>query len=176
MVRLADVWSDVLQVSERLLSADPLARLVIPLPGYHQVRSFMEIQARAAPLNRSISTLDEYVDACWEIFQGFKEFGAVAFKDQSAYFRTLDYSNPTKDEAERVFNRLMADGLRSAGYPDELNPARRLPIPRIYADGRDLYLPVQLHTGHLAGLYGDIPQGQCRTDGGSLSAAPRRTL
>ena len=156
VVRLADVWPDVLQVLNGSYQLTPHARLVIPLPGYHQVRSFMEIQARAAPLNRSISTLDEYVDACWEIFQGFKEFGAVAFKDQSAYFRTLDYSNPTKDEAERVFNRLMADGLRSAGYPDELKPLDDYLFHAFMRMARDLDLPVQLHTGHLAGLYGDI--------------------
>ena len=156
VARLADVWPDVAQVLDGSYQLTPRARLVIPLPGYHNVRSFMDIQAKAAPLGRSVSTLDEYLDVCWEHFQAYKKFGAVGFKDQSAYFRALDYSNPTRDDAERVFNRLMADALRSAGYPDELKPLDDYLFHSFLRMARDLDLPVQLHTGHLAGLYGDI--------------------
>ena len=109
IVRLEDVWPDVRQVLDGSLKLTPRGRLVIPLPVYHRVRSFMEVQELVAPLGRFVSSLDEYLDACREIFAGFKAYGAVAFKDQSAYTRALDYGNPSRAEAEAVFNWFMAD-------------------------------------------------------------------
>ena len=38
----------------------------------------------------------------------------MTFKDQSAYTRTLEYGNPTRAEAEAVFNWFMEDPRRSA--------------------------------------------------------------
>ena len=156
VVRLEDVWPDVRQVLDGNLQLTPRGRLVIPLPAYHRVRSFMEVQELAAPLGRSVSSLDEYLDVCREIFTGFKAFGAVAFKDQSAYARALDYGNPTAAEAEAVFNWFMADATRSAAYPDGVKPLDDFLFHEFMRMARDLDLPVQLHTGHLAGLYGDI--------------------
>ena len=158
VVRLADVWPDVSQVLDGSYQLTPRARLVIPLPGYHKIRSYFDIQNLVTPLGRTVTTLDEYLEACREIFEGFKRFGAVAFKDQSAYFRSLDYSNPTRSEAETIFNWLMADPLRSAAYPDGVKPLDDYLFHAFMRMARDLDLPVQLHTGHLAGLYGDIRQ------------------
>jgi predicted TIM-barrel fold metal-dependent hydrolase len=59
-------------------------------------------------------------------------------------------------DAERIFNRLTSDALRSAGYPDELKPLDDYLFHAFLRMARDLDLPVQLHTGHLAGLYDDI--------------------
>ena len=156
MVRLEDVWPDVGKVLNGSYQLTPRGRLVIPLPGYHNIRSFMDVQDRVSPLGITVSTLDEYLDACRTIFTGFKEFGAVAFKDQSAYFRTLDYGNPTRSQAEEVFNWFMADALRSASYPDGTKALDDFLFHEFMRMARDLELPVQLHTGHLAGLYGDI--------------------
>lgn len=157
-VRLANVWPDVKAVLDGSYKLTPRARLVIPLPGYHNIRSYLEVQERVAPLERTVTTLDEYLNACREIFEGFKAFGAVAFKDQSAYFRPLDYGNPSQAEAEAVFNWLMEDPLRSASYPDGVKPLDDYLFHVFMRMARDLDLPVQLHTGHLAGFYGDIRQ------------------
>ena len=156
VVRLEDVWPDVTSVLSGSYRLSPRGRLVIPLPGYHNVRSFMDIQERVAPVRRSVSSLDEYLEACCEIFTEFKAFGAVAFKDQSAYFRGLDYDNPARADAERVFNWLMSDALRSGAYPDGVKALDDYLFHEFLRMARELALPVQLHTGHLAGLYGDI--------------------
>ena len=157
-VRLADVWPDVKQVLDGSYQLTPRSRLVIPLPGYHSIRDHMGVQGLVAPLGRRVTTLDEYLAACREIFEGFKAYGAVAFKDQSAYFRSLNYSNPTRAEAEEVFNWFMEDPLRSASYPDGVQPLDDYLFHAFMRMARDLDLPVQVHTGLLAGLYGDIRQ------------------
>lgn len=157
-VRLADVWPDVHQVLDGSFQLTPRARLVIPLPAYHRIRDYMGVQALVAPLGRRVTTLDEYLAACREIFAGFKAYGAVAFKDQSAYFRSLSYGNPTRAEAEKIFNWFMEDPLRSASYPDGVQPLDDYLFHAFMRMARELDLPVQVHTGHLAGLYGDISQ------------------
>ena len=156
VVRLEDVWPDVGQVLDGSYQLTPRGRLVIPLPSYHRVDCYVGIQEQLSPLGRTISTLDEYLAGCREIFEGFKAYGAVAFKDQSAYFRALDYGNPTRAEAERVFNSLMEDPMRKAGYPHELKPLDDYLFHAFLRMAAEMDLPVQLHTGHLAGLYGDI--------------------
>ncbi len=157
-VRLADVWPDVHQVLDGSFQLTPRARLVIPLPAYHRIRDYMGVQALVAPLGRRVTTLDEYLAACREIFAGFKAYGAVAFKDQSAYSRSLSYGNPTRAEAEKIFNWFMEDPLRSASYPDGVQPLDDYLFHAFMRMARELDLPVQVHTGHLAGLYGDISQ------------------
>ena len=155
-VRLADVWPDVNQVLAGTYQLTPRARLVISLPAYHRIRDAMGVQELVAPLGRSVTTLDEYLAACGEIFEGFKTFGAVAFKDQSAYSRPLEYGNPTRAAAEEIFNWFMEDPLRSASYPDGVKSLDDYLFHAFMRMARELDLPVQLHTGHLAGLYGDI--------------------
>jgi predicted TIM-barrel fold metal-dependent hydrolase len=109
-----------------------------------------------APLGRTITCLDEYLEACREIFEGYKRYGAVAFKDQSAYTRTIEYSNPTRAQAEEVFNWFMDDPRRSASYPDGVKPLDDYLFHQFMRMACDMDLPVQIHTGHMAGIRNDI--------------------
>jgi len=120
------------------------------------VRNYQQVQGNAAPLNRTVTCLDEYLDACRDIFARMKAFGAVAFKDQSAYSRPLDYGNPTHAQAEEVFNWFMEDPRRSAAYPDGTKPMDDYLFHAFMRMARDLDLPVQIHTGHMAGIRNDI--------------------
>jgi len=114
------------------------------------------VQRNVAPLARRVATLGEYIDACREIFEGFRKFGAVGFKDQSAYARTLDFGNPTYAEAEAVFNWFMADPRRNAQWPDQVKPMSDYLFHAFMRMARDMDLPVQIHTGHMAGIRNDI--------------------
>ena len=154
--RLGDVWPDVRKVLDGSLKLAPRTRLVIGLPGYHGVRSFADVQDRVGPLGRTVTTLDEYLAACREIFEAHKRFGAVAFKDQSAYTRPLDYGNPTRAEAEAVFNWFMADANRSAAYPDGVRPLDDWLFHQFLRMAAEMDLPVQVHTGHMAGIRNEI--------------------
>jgi hypothetical protein len=156
VVRLEDVWPDVSQILDGTYQLTPRGRLVIPLPAYHRINNYQSVQDMVAPLTVTVTTLDQYVEACYEIFNGFKTFGAVAFKDQSAYFRPLDYGNPTRAEAEEIFNWFMADPIRSAAYPTGTRALDDYLFNAFLRMAHELELPVQIHTGHMAGLYGDV--------------------
>ncbi|HOX36922.1 MAG TPA: amidohydrolase family protein [Candidatus Brocadiia bacterium] len=154
--RLEDVWPDTRKVLDGTLKLTPRARLVIGIPGYHAICNYDGVQSMVAPLNRRVTSLDEYIAACREIFEGWKRFGAVAFKDQSAYSRSLDYGNPTRAEAEAVFNWIVEDPRRRASYPDQIKPLDDFLFHEFMRMARDMELPVQIHTGHMAGIRNDI--------------------
>ncbi len=154
-VRLEDVGSAG-QMAAGKLKPPPRSRLVIGLPDSHAICSSEEVQANAAVLGKHITSLDEYLDACREIFTRCKQAGAVAFKDQSAYNRTLQYGNPGRAEAEAAFNWMMADPRRRLSYPDGNRPLGDYLFHAFMRMARDLDLPVQIHTGHMAGIRNEI--------------------
>ncbi|MHB0935402.1 MAG: amidohydrolase family protein [Armatimonadota bacterium] len=154
--RIEDVWPDMRKVIDGTLPLSPRGRLAIGLPGLHMIRCYNDVQGIANCLKRSITSLDDYLEACGEIFTAHKRFGAVCFKDQSAYSRALDYGNPTRAEAEAVFNWFMADPRRSVSYPDGVKPLDDFLFHQFMRMARDLDLPVQIHTGHMAGIRNDI--------------------
>jgi len=134
----------------------PRSKLIISLPDYHRVSNYTAIQSMAGILGKTVTSLDEYLAVCRKIFSDLKDFGAVAFKDQSAYWRKIGYGNPTKAAAEEIFNGLMTDQRRSAAYPDEVAPLDDFLFHEFMRMARDLELPVQIHTGHMAGIRNDI--------------------
>jgi predicted TIM-barrel fold metal-dependent hydrolase len=156
VARLGDVWPDVRKVLDGTLALAPRTRLVISLPAYHNIRSFADVQDRVAPLGRTVTALEEYVAACREIFEAAKRFGAVAFKDQSAYSRPIDYGNPARAEAEGVFNWFMGDAARSASYPDGTRALDDWLFHEFLRMAAAMDLPVQIHTGHMAGIRNEI--------------------
>lgn len=154
-VRIQDVWRNAAAI-DGTLDLPPRSRLAISLPSYHAVKNREEVQWNAAPLKRTITSLDEYLDACRECFVRCKSAGAVCFKDQSAYSRPIHFKNATRAEAEEAFNWFMEDPRRSLSYPDGNQPLSDYLFHQFMRMARDLDLPVQIHTGHMAGIYNDI--------------------
>ncbi len=114
------------------------------------------VQNIAFSVDKTVTSLDEYLDVCKEIFGGYKQFGAVAFKDQSAYTRSIEYGNPSRAQAEEVFNWFMNDPRRSASYPDGVKDLDDYLFHEFMRMARDMDLPVQIHTGQMAGIRNDI--------------------
>jgi predicted TIM-barrel fold metal-dependent hydrolase len=79
----------------------------------------------------------------------------VGFKDQCAYVRSLDYQVVARCDAERIFNRLLADPRTVFGWPDA-RPLDDFLFHQYMRFARELDLPVQLHTGHMAGIYNRV--------------------
>jgi len=134
----------------------PRSLIVITLPWFHEINSYDSVQKLCSNLDKTVTCLDEYLAVCREIFDGYKRIGAVAFKDQSAYKRSLRYQNPSKAEAEKIFNWFMEDPRRVASYPDGVQPLDDYLFHAFMRMAREMDLPVQLHTGHMAGVRNDI--------------------
>jgi uncharacterized protein len=156
VVRLEDIWPDQKKVLDGTLVLSPRGKIVISLPGLHAIRDANMVAVTGAIIGKTITSLGEYLDVCREIFKGYKKFGAVAFKDQSAYNRPIDYGNPTYAQAEEVFNWFMEDPRRSTSYPDGNKPLGDFLFHEFMRMARDLDLPVQIHTGHMAGIRNEI--------------------
>lgn len=155
-VRLANVYPERKQVLDGTAKLAPRSLLVISLPAFHNIRNAADVQKNVAGMGVTVTSLDEYLEVCRKVFEAYKSFGAVAFKDQSAYSRPIDYGNPTRAEAEAVFNAFMEDPRRSASYPDGIRPLDDFLFHEFLRMARDMDLPVQIHTGHMAGIRNEI--------------------
>lgn len=153
--RLVNVEPDMRDFISGKYKMYPLDRLLIPLPGFHSVRSYTGVEGFARVVEGPISDLDDYLDTCMGIFSKMKDAGAVGFKDQSAYSRIIRYDNATRYEAEKLFNFMMEDPRRSLGWP-EAQPLDDFLFHSFMKMARKLDLPVQIHTGHMAGIRNDI--------------------
>ncbi len=131
-------------------------RPMISLPPFHRVNfGWSEIQWAGKLVDRHITSLDEYLEAVFIVFQRCLERGAIGIKDQSAYERSLSYELTPQAEAEKYFNRLLADPRNSLGWP-ESKPLNDFLFHQYLRFARELKLPVQLHTGHMAGVYNRV--------------------
>lgn len=160
VVRIVDNWPDVKKIADGSFMMPPRSRLAISLPAYHAVCSAEEIQALISPTGRTVTSLDEYVQACREVFEIQKEFGAVCFKDQSAYTRSISYGNPDRSQVEESFNWIMADPRRKLSYPDGNRPLGDYLFHQFMRLAVEMDLPVQLHTGHMAGTWNDVAKAR----------------
>ena len=132
-----------------------LDRLVIDLSPYYDLRSWQSIWDVAQGVGAPVTSLGGYVDACRETFRRMRARGAVAMKNCAAYQHPLAYGNPTRAEAEQPFNACLADPRRSLGSP-EARPLEDYLFHRFVEMARELEMPVQIHTGHMAGIRNDI--------------------
>ena len=73
-VRLANIACDIEKIIDKTYKPPARAKLVIGLPAYHSIKSYNEIQAIAKPFGKIITSLDEYVAICREIFTAYRFF------------------------------------------------------------------------------------------------------
>lgn len=130
---------------------------MISLPSSHPIQTYEDVAEKGRILNRNVTSLDEYLDVCHTLFETYKRAGAVAFKDQSAYNRPLDYRNPTRAGAERAFNWILEDQRCSLPYPEGGGCViSDYLFHEFMRMARDMDLPMQIHTGLIAGVCNDI--------------------
>ena len=129
---------------------------VIALPGFHPTSfSYETVKEIAALVDTSISSLQDFLEVTFRVFKRCKALGCVAFKDQSAYNRTLDYEVTAFGEAEKQFNMVLNDPRSSLGWP-ESKALNDFLFHHYMRFAGDLDLPVQIHTGHMAGNYNRV--------------------
>jgi len=127
-------------------------KLMISLPGMHPNTLDAAVIERVGALaDMRITSLDEYLEAVFSVFQRCVERGVVGIKDQSAYTRSLSYDLVPRSKAEQQFNLVLGDPRNSLGWPQG-KPLNDYLFHRYMQFARELDLPVQIHTGHMAGI------------------------
>lgn len=127
-------------------------RPFISLPGFHpNVFTRNTVDSFAGILDRVITSLDGYLEVVYELMRRCIERGAIGIKDQSAYSRIVSYDLATREDAERLFNHALTDPNNAVGWPNG-KPLNDFLFHRFMEFAAELDMPVQLHTGHMAGI------------------------
>lgn len=148
-----DTFTDI--VEGKNSSFSEYCRFAFPLMSYHTVNNTFTITRLSKYIGHKITSLDEYVEAFDIYFKQCIDFGIVCVKDQSAYLRKLDYKTRSKAEAEMVFNKIMYNAREGVASENAiiLNDWLFHHFMRL---AQKYKLPVQLHTGHMAGIRNEI--------------------
>lgn len=157
-IRAMVVDVDLTYILSGMLPYRPeFARFVFDLPSYHEVynEACLRKPHLEAQLGRKIVTLDDYMEAVDGYLQKAIAFGIVGMKDQSAYHRCIEYGNPDRAQAEAIFNRLITHPRDMFGS-EEVRPLDDYLFNRLLRLAARYRLPVQVHTGHMAGIRNDI--------------------
>ena len=116
-------------------------------------------------LDRPLYTLDALVTGLNEAISRFRDTGKLAaIKIGMAYSRDLTVFDPTRSEAEAAFNRIRNrkafwDGIQQNSGAVDAASARALGDYMCHVliqRAADENLPVQIHTGYLAGIFGSL--------------------
>ena len=130
-------------------------RFAFPLPTFHSIHQKEDLMWLQSFLDRAFTCLDDYLEAFDIFLKKSVDFGIVCMKDQSAYQKTLAYTNPSRGDAEKVFNEIiyhprnLVDGETSRILNDWL-------FHHALRKAAEYDIPVQLHTGHMAGIRNEI--------------------
>lgn len=156
--KIVDKWAidDFTKIIEgKSRNYSKYCRFSFPLPAFHNIKTKEEILRVENYLNRTITCLDDYLDAFENMLRKSIEFGIVCIKDQSAYRRKIEYKNPDRSEAEKIFNMIISQPEDSMGA-DQVKALDDWLFHHFMRLARKYSLPVQVHTGHLAGNRNDI--------------------
>ena len=156
------IWAKVVDIFDLMPYVDgeetgysQYCRFAFPLPFFHEVHTKADLLRLQKYLNRTITCLDDYLESFDNYFQKCIDFGIVCFKDQSAYRRDLAYGSPGKAEAEKAFNEIIFNPRDVLG-DDRARPLDDWLFQYAMRKAARYDLPVQLHTGHMAGIRNEI--------------------
>ncbi len=120
-----------------------LDELVLP-------KSWDAIDELSQDTGMSITSFDDYLQACDAMIQLALDKGAVALKCHAAYFRSLRFDNVPRCEAERCFRDMLDVRGRSAWNPRPLQTAKAFQdymMHHVLHCASRHRLTVQIHTG-----------------------------
>ena len=117
---------------------------------YFRIDSKEVINKLAEQNKIAIHSLDDLVSSLNTEFKQALSNNFVTVKTSAAYFRTLDYKDVSKEEAEKVFNLINNNNNEDFSF-EEVKPLSDYMMHRML-DLADKYnKPVQIHTGLQAG-------------------------
>jgi uncharacterized protein len=106
-----------------------------------------------------INSLADWEKALETAFEKVLEMGFVGIKSGMAYRRTLEFSEVEREQAEELFNRLLADkSLANSLTWQEKKPLQDYMFGRIAEGCARHDLPFQIHTGFFYDTWRDVTQ------------------
>ena len=130
-------------------------RFALPLPPFHDLHGKNDLMKYQKYLGRPVKSLADYLESFDMFLKKCMELGVVCIKDQTAYRRAIAYGNPTRDEAEKVFNDMIFNP-RDVFGDDRVRPLDDWLFQYAMRAAAKHDLPVQLHTGHMAAIWNEI--------------------
>lgn len=102
----------------------------------------------------SVQTLDDFLDFAKALVKDAKENGAVAIKNSQAYWRSINYDNISLERATELFTK--APEISKT----EEKELQDFMFHWLVDLAAEYQLPVQIHTGYLAGNGNQLDNGQ----------------
>ena len=153
--KVVDIFDIKPYVEGKISNYSKYCRFAFPLPQFHNIHSKLDVNCLEQYAGHRITCLDEYIEGFENLLKKAVDFGVVCMKDQSAYRRQINYSNPSRGEAEKIFNNIISKPRDIFG-DDEVRLLDDWLFNHFMRLARKYDLPVQLHTGYLAGLRNDV--------------------
>ncbi len=153
--KIIDIFDIIPFVEEKIKEYSKFCRFAFPLPSFHEIHQKNDIFRLSQYLGRTIVCLDDYLESFEKLFKKSLDFGIVCIKDQTAYRRTLSYLNPTKAEAEKAFNDIIYSP-RDVFGDDRVQVLDDWLFHYFMRIAAKYDIPVQLHTGHMAGIRNEL--------------------
>src|SRR5713226_5628487 len=97
-----------------------------------------------------------YVAFVHKTMEDNQKRGGVAIKFEAAYFRSLHFTDPSRDDAEAIYNKYRAGGVPSA---DEYRLFQDYIFRRIMHQAGKLHLPMHFHSAIGIGDYFSLHNG-----------------
>ncbi len=152
---VVDIFDTPAVIEGKISDYSKFCHFAFSLPSFHNLKTKADINQLTPYLKRPIKSIDDYLEAFENLLKKAIDFGFVCFKDQSAYDRPINYSYPAKYDAEKVFNSIIAKP-RSSVATEEARLLDDYLFHQIMVMAAKYELPVQLHTGHMAGIRNDV--------------------
>jgi hypothetical protein len=153
--KIVDIFDLKPFIDGEISSFSKYSRFAFPLPDFHNIHNKADTLRLEKYLGRAVTCLDDYLESFEIFFKKCIDFGIVCIKDQTAYRRSIDYSNPSKEEAEKIFNAIV-NRPRDIFGDDEVRVLDDWLFHYFMRLAAKNGLPVQIHTGHMAGIRNDI--------------------
>jgi len=97
-----------------------------------------------------------YLEFVSRTLEDNKKKGGIAMKFEVAYFRSMKFSDPTREQAESIYKRYVAGGVPGS---DDYRIFQDYIFRFLIQEGARLHLPVHIHTAVGIGDYFNLSEG-----------------
>ena len=136
--------------NERETARNPDEGIFIPLQEKMLHRWMQQENVGTLP-----SSFDDYLKFVSRVLEDNSKRGGIAMKFEVAYFRPLAFTDPTRAQAEDIYQRLMGGGIPSE---KDYRTFQDYIFRYLIAEGGRLHLPVHIHTAVGIGDYFNLSQ------------------